>query len=138
MPSFTSLIYALNPSVICGPISAKRFTNFGVKSLNMPSISAYTSTCPSQPFPAPIPMVGISNFSVTSVASFSGTHSSTTANAPASCTASASSISFCAAASVFPCTLNPPNALIDCGVSPICAHTGIPCFNMWCYFHTTL
>ena len=48
-----------------------------------------------------------------------------TLKAPASSTALASRISCLAVSSVFPCTLNPPKALTDCGVSPICPITGM-------------
>ena len=63
-------------------------------------------------------------------ANFSGIPSKTSINAPAFSTACAASISSFAASSLFPCTLNPPNILDDCGVSPMWAHTGICAFTI--------
>ena len=63
-------------------------------------------------------MVGIDIFSLIILANFAGTHSKTIANAPAFSIAIADYNSF-AASSSFPCTLNPPKALTDCGVRPI-------------------
>ena len=70
------------------------------------------------------------NFSLIIAANLSGTHSNTTAKAPAFSIAKASSISFLAASSPLPWTLNPPNALTDCGVNPICPITGIDAFTI--------
>ena len=107
------------------PTSAKRRTNFGVKSWNMPSMSWFTSTWPSQPAPAPMPMVGMVSSADTRAASSAGMASRTTAKAPASSTAWASSKSLRAESAVLPCTLKPPSALMPWGVSPMWAHTGI-------------
>ena len=51
-----------------------------------------TWTCPSQPLPAPMPMVGMASRFVISVARDAGTHSSTSEKTPASSSALASSI----------------------------------------------
>ena len=57
------------------------------------AISWVTSTCPSQPAPAPMPIVGILTAARISSAKSSGTHSTTTAKAPAFSMARASSMS---------------------------------------------
>ena len=75
-------------------------------------------------------MVGIDIFSLIILANFAGTHSKTIANAPAFSMAMADSINSFAASSSFPCTLNPPKALTDCGVRPICPITGIDAFTI--------
>ena len=49
----------------------------------IPSISCITSTCPSQYLPAPMPMVGMLNDSLTSFARVAGIFSSTIAKQPA-------------------------------------------------------
>ena len=74
------------------------------QSVNMPSMSSTTSTCPSQRTPAPMPMVGMVSFWVMRAESPSGTFSSTTAKAPAASTASASAMT-CSASASRPTTL---------------------------------
>ncbi|MPM45323.1 hypothetical protein SDC9_92009 [bioreactor metagenome] len=88
-------------------------------------MSLITSTCPSQSFPAPIPMVGMLTDFVISCASLSGIHSSVMAKTPAFSNNLASSNNLFALCSSLPCTLNPPKAFTDCGVNPICPITGI-------------
>ena len=55
-------VAALSPPWSFLRLRHTRFTNFGVKSRNKPSMSWVTSTWPSQSGPAPMPMVGISIF----------------------------------------------------------------------------
>ena len=83
-------------------------------------------TCPLQPAPAPIPIVGMWSRSVIAAASCSGTSSRTIEKAPASWTANASAMSARAWSRVLPWTRTLPTPLIDCGVSPMWPITGIP------------
>jgi hypothetical protein len=73
-----------------------------------------------------MPMVGIGTLSVMRRAKGSAIASSTTAKAPASATAAASFSIAAQRSRVRPCVLKPPNTLIDCGVRPIWAITGMP------------
>ena len=93
-------------------------------------MSWITNTCPSQPLPAPIPMVGAEISEVTRAASAAGIFSSTMPKHPASLSRWASRTSFAASASSLARTLYVPNLWIDCGVSPRCPMTGIPAERM--------
>ena len=76
--------------------------------------------------PAPMPIVGTCSDSVTRFASAAGIASISTIDAPAASSAFASATSRPAASSSLPCTRNPPSVCTDCGVRPMCAHTGMP------------
>ncbi len=77
-----------------------------------------------------MPIVGTDSRCVTSAATGAGTASRTTEKAPTSSSASASSTSCLAASAVFPCVLNPPSIVADCGVSPTWPMTGIPAWTI--------
>lgn len=104
------------------------FTNFGINLPfgKLPSISICTSTWPEHPLPAPIPMVGIFNFSVINSDTGAGTASKTKLKQPASWSARASVRSFEALAAVLPCTRKPPRECERCGVRPMWPRTGMP------------
>ena len=79
-----------------------------------------------------MPIVGTLRRRVIMCASAAGTVSSTTAYAPASSSARASAITRTAWRGVLPCTLWPPKALTDCGVSPTWPITGMPASTSLC------
>ena len=87
---------------------------------------ASTSTWPSVPAPAPMPIVGIESRRVISSATGAGTASSTIEKQPAASSARASSRSWAAFSAVRPCALKPPSIVADWGVRPIWPITGIP------------
>ena len=76
--------------------------------------------------PAPMPMVGTLSASVTRRATAAGIASISTIAAPAASRARASAMSRSAPSSDLPCTRYPPSVCTDCGVSPMCAQTGMP------------
>ena len=73
-----------------------------------------------------MPMVGMGMAAVILRASSSAMASSTMAKAPASATARASSSMAAHSSRTRPWVLKPPSTLIDCGVKPMCAITGMP------------
>lgn len=89
-PSFTSAAYARAPSRSVARRSAYCLTKRGIRPERSPKASCHTSTWPSQPLPAPMPMVVMVSSSLIRSATSPGTISMTTANAPASATARAS------------------------------------------------
>ena len=80
-----------------------------MNSLFNPNISCTTKTCPSQPAPAPIPIVGILTEAVTLAAKSAGIFSITNEKHPNSSNNLASLINFSASASSFARTLYEPN-----------------------------
>ena len=71
-------------------------------------------------------MVGIVSRVVISCATGTGTASSTIEKQPAASSARASSTRRRACSAVRPWALNPPSAVADCGVRPMCPITGMP------------
>ncbi len=113
------------PSVLSG---RKFLTNLGglIGGGVMPSMSCITMIWPSTSGPAPMPITGISSAPVIARARSTGTHSSSRTLAPARSSSSASSIMASAWLGSRPWTRKPPRRLMDCGVRPMCAHTGMP------------
>ena len=89
-------------------------------------MSCQTSTWPSVPAPAPIPIVGTESRPVTSSATGAGTASSTIAKQPAASSSLASWTSCRASSLRRPCALKPPRTVEVCGVSPTWPMTPIP------------
>src|SRR5439155_5981643 len=67
VPASTSAMNSPTARTISPRRSAKRFTNLGTFSPERPSMSWITSTWPSVPGPAPMPMVGMSRLLLTAV-----------------------------------------------------------------------
>src|SRR5690606_4834904 len=101
-PALTSFAYCLIPVTATSVRLAKRFVNFGLKSVSAPSRSWQRRIWPSVPTPAPMPMVGMVSCSEIRRAILAGTASNSSMKQPASSIASASSTLFMAASAVRP------------------------------------
>ena len=127
-PLFTSSRYFVMPPSASLHRSAYCLTNLGIlwPGSKFPVMSAWTKTCPEQPLPAPMLIVGTRNLCVIIEATSAGIASRTTMKAPAFCIAMASCRSRTALSADLPCTLNPPRRCRRWGVSPTWPTTGIP------------
>src|SRR5690606_20314090 len=93
--ALTAWTEALRAAWMLGWPSMKFFTKRGVRPVSdRPSMSCRTSTWPSVPGPAPMPITGMDTACVTSAARALGTHSSSSMAAPACSRAMASARSW--------------------------------------------
>ena len=105
----TSVLYCLKAVVIPSYMSKYLRKKRGLNSCVIPNISCVTSTCPSTPPPAPIPITGIEMLSATFCASVAGTFSKTIAKHPILSSNKASSNNLSASSSSFALTVYVPN-----------------------------